>query len=77
MNNLNPSVGDTVSRIAKDYTGGRTGKVIETKESRARIHWTAEKDGSPMNLRTWVRFQDLQITKLANSFDQEKEDACK
>jgi len=75
MTQSTPKTGDTVERIAKDYTGGRTGTVIETfvndgtkKDSngrlwpnRARVHWTRDKRGFQMNLRTWVRFQDLKI----------------
>jgi hypothetical protein len=58
-----PKINDTVKRLAKDYTNGRTGSVIEldTKKGRARIHWTSERNGEVINIRTWVRFQDLQI----------------
>lgn len=61
MANTTPQIGSKVERIAKDYTGGRTGEVIEIKENRARVKWTADKGGAPMNLRTWVRFQDLKV----------------
>lgn len=54
-------LGAKVERIAKDYTGGRKGEVIEIADmrARARVLWTEERDGHPMKLRTWVRFQDL------------------
>lgn len=56
---------DTVIRIAKDYTGGRTGTVVEIDEikRRARVRWTHDGSGAPMNIRTWVRFQDLELKK--------------
>lgn len=62
-------IGNKVERIAKDYTGGRKGSVIELDPSKplARVAWTEERDGSPMKLRTWVRFQDLKDLGPATS----------
>lgn len=47
-------IGTRVERIASDYTGGRTGEVIEINGERARVRWT----DSP---RTWVRFKCLKV----------------
>ena len=55
------TLGIYVKRLASDYTAGREGRVIEISESkgRARVHWERERSGTPMSLRTWIRFQDL------------------
>ncbi len=64
MNASPLSLGSPVERLAKDYTGGRTGTVIELDpiKPRARVLWTKEGPsggGTEMKLRTWVRFADL------------------
>lgn len=56
-------IGNTVKRIAHDYTNGRTGRVIEMDlmKPRARVSWEKEPDGASMKLRTWVRVSDLAV----------------
>lgn len=55
-------IGTTVKRIARDYTNGRIGRVIEkdAAKSRVRVAWEREANCSPLKLRTWVRLSDLQ-----------------
>jgi transcription antitermination factor NusG len=57
-------LGKTVTRIASDYTNGRIGRVIEldSNKSRARVSWESTAAGTPMKLRTWVRFSDLKVS---------------
>jgi len=52
-------LGTLVERVAKDYTGGRRGEVVDTKEGRSKIKWTHTKDGKPMHRVTWVKNTDL------------------
>ncbi len=48
----------------KDYTTGRKGHRVEVDQEagRARVMWTQERNGSPIKMRTWVRFQALMVT---------------
>jgi hypothetical protein len=56
-------IGKTVIRIASDSTNGRVGRVIElaSDKPRARVSWESTSAGTPMKLRTWVRFSDLKL----------------
>ena len=56
------TTGNKVKRIAKDYTNGRIGTVVEVDQeaSRARVAWSIDSWGAPMKLRTWIRFSDLE-----------------
>jgi len=54
-------IGQPVERIAKDYTGGRKGRVVDAKDGRAKVHWTLTKDGKPINRNTWVSNADLKL----------------
>jgi hypothetical protein len=58
----NPTIGQRVKRVANDYTNGRSGPVIELDQAkgRARVAWEKTGNGSPMKLKTWVRFADLE-----------------
>lgn len=62
-------VGRSVTRKASDYTGGRTGIVLQVDDSknRAQVNWQHECDGSLVNgrikgLKTWVALSQLLIT---------------
>jgi hypothetical protein len=63
---MNIKPGQTVIRIASDYTNGRKGKVIEldNMRPRARVEWQITKHGKPALLRTWVRLSDLRPESL-------------
>lgn len=57
--------GMAVTRVAseQDYTNGRKGKIIEINQEaeRARVHWTQEKTGHKISIRTWVKFSFLRV----------------
>lgn len=65
------TIGAQVERLASDYTGGRKGKVIDIEElrERARVHWTNERDGEVISIRTWVKWTALAAVRIQGSFD--------
>lgn len=51
-----------VEHTAAHNRGGRQGKVLETKDARARVLWSHYRDRpSAHKVRTWVRFSDLRV----------------
>jgi hypothetical protein len=65
-------IGQRVERIGslKDYTTGRKGEVVEIAETRVRVRWTEERDGSKVfqgavepkickGVRTWVAIKTV------------------
>lgn len=56
-----PAKDDQVMKLANDYTGGRTGVVVDAKGERRRVHWTKEKSGERANVRTWCNVRCLKI----------------
>lgn len=77
MENL--QIDSYVKRLGGDYTRGRKGKVIELKKAdrpsddRARVHWIREANGQKMNLRTWVRSNELALLTAEELATIEKE----
>lgn len=49
-------IGAKVIRMgsASDYVTGRTGVIVEENAPKYRVHWQKDRDGSQLNVRTWV-----------------------
>lgn len=61
------TIGTPVERVAADYTAGRQGTVIEINadQTRARVMWTRQPDGSEMRLRTWIKISPDALKVIA------------
>jgi hypothetical protein len=59
-----PGKDDMVVKITGDYTNGRRGVIIDTKPGRRLVHWQADKNGNPLDVRGWCALRFLYLREF-------------